>query len=211
MYTLYAADMPPPVVRWPLGLFLGCSGLLHGPPALPCCWQGAYGIQVLWFFAYTNIPYLIHTHQIGQLYNILQKLSSRGLVLGVARVPWPPTAPPAGPRRPFGGVAGSPPLTGVLLQPLGGSELWQRSGLPHCAGFLAMEPRGLSPCTAPLLGRAPLTSLMSSLRESLPAHLDACHEDPASEPLRFPVRPLAFTQPAADARLWRRAARALPA
>ena len=46
---------------------------------------------------------------------------------------------------------------------------------------------------------------------SLPAHLDACHEDPALEPPRFRARVLAFTRPAADAGPWRRAARALPA
>ena len=44
-----------------------------------------------------------------------------------------------------------------------------------------------------------------------PAHLDACHEDPALEPPRWRVRAQLFTRPAADAGPWRRAARALPA
>ena len=72
MYNAYPADMPPPVVRSPLGLPLRGSGLLPGPPALPCCWPGAYIIQMLWFIVYTNILYLIHTHHIGQLCYILQ-------------------------------------------------------------------------------------------------------------------------------------------
>ena len=44
-----------------------------------------------------------------------------------------------------------------------------------------------------------------------PAHLDACHEDPALEPPRWRARAQLFTRPAADAGPWRRAARALPA
>ena len=54
MYTIYPADMPPPVVRSPLGLPLGGSGLLPGPLALPCYWPGAYIIQILWFFGCTT-------------------------------------------------------------------------------------------------------------------------------------------------------------
>ena len=54
MYTVYPADMPPPLVRSPLGLPLGGSGLLPGPPALPCCWPGAYIIQILRFVVYTT-------------------------------------------------------------------------------------------------------------------------------------------------------------
>ena len=41
---------------------------------------------------------------------------------------------------------------------------------PCCAGSPALEPPGLSPCTAPLLGRGPLTSVMSSLRGPLYPH-----------------------------------------
>ena len=44
-----------------------------------------------------------------------------------------------------------------------------------------------------------------------PAHLDACHEDPALEPPRRRARAQLFTRLAADAGPWRRAARALPA
>ena len=44
-----------------------------------------------------------------------------------------------------------------------------------------------------------------------PAHLDACHEDPALESPRRRARAQLLTRPAADAGPWRRAARALPA
>ena len=42
--------------------------------------------------------------------------------------------------------------------------------LPFCAGSPTLEPPGLSPCTAPLLGRRPLTSVMSSLWGPLYPH-----------------------------------------
>ena len=69
-------------------------------------------------------------------------------------------------HRPGGDGESSPGGGRSLLQgPWGGV-----TGLPCCAGSPALEPPGLSPCTAPLLGRGPLTFVMSSLRGPLYPH-----------------------------------------
>ena len=73
---------------------------------------------------------------------------------------------------------------------------------------VAPGPLGQLPGTAPLLGGGPH---MHPPGPFPPAHLDACHEDPALEPPRWRVRAQLFTRPAADAGPWRRAAPALPA
>ena len=80
---------------------------------------------------------------------------------------------------PWGGlIFGEPgPLAwgGRGVQPRGLSEPPSRPmGRRYRATMLrrspALEPPGLSPCTAPLLGRGPLTSVMSSLRGPLYPH-----------------------------------------
>ena len=69
-------------------------------------------------------------------------------------------------HRPRGDGESSPGGGRKLLQgPWGGV-----TGLPCCAGSPALEPLDLSPCTAPLLGRGPLTSVMSSLWGPLYPH-----------------------------------------
>ena len=148
MYKWLPRGHAPPVVRTPLGLPLGGSGLLPGPPALPCCWPGAYIIHILRFIVYTDIHYLIHTHLIGQFKFFIAN-SRHG-----ARAAWPRTASPAGPRRPSWGVAGSPPLSTELLEPLPSAAFSgsPRGWFPSSFGIIALAAPWQRASAAPFSG-----------------------------------------------------------
>ena len=122
---------------------------------------------------------------------------------------------------PWGGVTfgepGPPAWGGRGVQPKGWSEPPSRPmGRRYRATMLRRvpcpgTPRPVAMHRASARAGAPHIRHVFPSGPSLPAHLDACHGDPALESPRFRARAPAFTRPAADAGPWRRAARALPA
>ena len=191
--------MPLPVVRSPLGLPLGDRGLLPLPDALPGVGAGvvAGGPYTVPKGCWIPIP--------GRPTGRGQGLFLRALPSGLQSTD--PYSTAVGmeacstPVLNHSGQLHIPPHTlahvagrGVVVgAPRACPRHWPSSPPRHRASARAGAPHMHPPGPFP------------------PAHLDACHEDPALEPPRRRARAQLFTRPAADAGPWRRAARALPA
>ena len=191
--------MPLPVVRSPLGLPLGDRGLLPLPDALPGVGAGvvAGGPYTVPKGCWIPIPGRPTRRGQGLLLRALpsglQSTDPYSTAVGMEACSTPVLNHSGQlhiPPHTLAHVAGRGVVVGA---PRACPRHWPSSPPRHRASARAGAPHMHPPGPFP------------------PAHLDACHEDPALEPPRRRARAQLFTRPAADAGPWRRAARALPA
>ena len=187
--------MPLPVVRSPLGLPLGDRGLIPLPDALPGVGAGvvAGGPYTVPKGCWIPIPGRPTGRGQGLFLRAYNRLTHIQRLLV-----WKPA-----PLQSSTTQASVTFLTHTLAHVAGrGVVVGAPRACPHHRPSSPPRHRASARAGAPHMhppGPFP------------PAHLEACHEDPALEPPRRRARAQLFTRPAADAGPWRRAAQGLPA